>query len=36
LKDKRVATLNRISTAIERITKVRTDLTAAAPCTLNG
>jgi hypothetical protein len=36
LKDKRVATLNRISIAIGRITKVQTDLTAAAGCSLNA
>ena len=37
LKDKRVAVLNRIATAIERITKDRpADLVELAPCTLNG
>jgi hypothetical protein len=37
LKDKRVATLNRIATAIGRITNDRpSDLANLAPCTLNG
>jgi hypothetical protein len=37
LKDKRVATINRIGTAISRITKVQgADLTGLATCTLNG
>ncbi len=37
LEDKRFAVLNRIETAIERITKERpADLAVLAPCTLNG